>query len=155
MSFLDDLDEETALAPPAPRKPLTSEEKQLEGLRKVEDRILTKSMSIIEDIDGAADIDDGHDPEVHGIPDEWIKEVGLVAAAKRLRVAKDARRNKKEAPVYLEHARATALGIIKSRAQQPIAVQSLNVAFIVAAPPKAKQAYPVIDIDPEEDTGEK
>lgn len=150
MSFLDDLDEETALVP-APRKILTSEEKQLEGLRKREDRILDTSMATVADINAARDIDPGQDE----LPQEWIAELGLAGAAKRLRVAKAAWMNKKEAPVFLEHARATALGIIKARAQQPMNVQSLNVAFIVAAPPKAERAYPVIDIDPEEETGEK
>jgi hypothetical protein len=151
VSFLDD--EETALQPaaPAPVRIRTSEEKQLDKLRSIEDRILAKSLAAVEDIVGAADIDDNHDDS---IPQHWIAEVGLEAAAKRLRVARDARRNKKEAPVYLEHARATALGIIKARAAQPATISQLNVAFVVAVPPKARKAYPVIDVEVEE-VGEK
>lgn len=141
--FLDSLDEPAALAP----RPKTSEEKQLERLRTVEDRILKKSLDLVEDITGARDIDDDHEDD---IPEDWIKEVGMVEAAKRLRVAKDARRTKKSAPVYLEHTKAVALGILKARSAQPVQVQALNVAFIVAAPSKARAAYPVIDIEPDE-----
>jgi hypothetical protein len=145
VSFIDDLADEPAAVAPFVRK--GSEEKQLERLRKREDRILEKALATVEDVGGARDIDDNHGDD---IPEEWIKEVGLAEAGRRLRVAKDARRNKKEAPVYLEHMRATALGIIKARAQQPSGASTLNVAFVVAMPPKAAEAYPVIDVEADE-----
>lgn len=144
MSFLDRLDDEAA--PLVPYRPKTSEEKQLERLRQREDRILDKSLALVEDITGARDIDDDHDDE---ILQEWIAEVGLEEATKRLRVAKDARRTKKNAPVYLEHTKAVALGILKARAAQPVTVQALNATFILAAPSQAA-ALPVIDVEADE-----
>jgi hypothetical protein len=142
VSFLDGLDDEGA--PLVPYKARSSEEKQLDRLRTMEDRILTKSLALVEDIAGARDIDDNHDDS---IPVEWVKEVGLEEAGKRLRVAKDARRTKKEAPVYLEHTKAVALGILKAREARPVNIQSLKATFIIAAPPKAQNAYPIIDIE--------
>lgn len=146
MSFLDDLgdEDEPKELVPAPAVSLrrkSAEEKQLDRLRAREDRILEKALATVEDVGGARDIDDQHDGT---IPDEWIAEVGLVEAGKRLRVAMDSRRNKKEAPVYLEHMRATALGIIKARSSQPAPDISLNFNMTIAAPQSAR---PIIDID--------
>lgn len=142
MSFLDDLEPETALVP---RK--NSEERQVDKLRAREDRILDKALATVEDISGARDIDDNHDGS---IPQEWIAEVGPVEAGKRLRVATDARRNKKEAPVYLEHTKAVALGILKAREARPIQINALKATFLIAAPPKASDAYPIIDVEVDE-----
>lgn len=151
-SFLDALDDPVVeqqavvLVPevvPA-RRLRAAADPQLEKLRGIEDRILEKSMSIIEGCLHGAYVDDGQDE----LPQEWIAEVGMKGAVDRLRMAKDARMSPKMHPVYMDLAKSTFVGIVKARASSPAATQSLNVNITLAAP---KAAYAIIDLEPDQE----
>jgi len=138
VSFLDDLPDE-----PKELVRKCSEERQVDRIRKIEDRILEKSLATVEDFTSARDIDPGQEEP----PPEWVAEHGPVEAAKRWRVARAAWDTKKDSPVFLGLAKDVALGIIKAREGRTVNVSSLNVAFVVAAPPKVADAYPIIDVE--------
>lgn len=144
MAFLEALDEpETALVPEVVGRRLRSAaDQQLEKLKGIEDRILEKSMTIVEGCLHGAYVDTGDDE----VPTEWIAELGMAGAVHRMRMAQDARCNPKEHPVYQDIAKSVMVGIIKARASSPAATASLNVNITLAAP---KAAYAIIDLEPD------
>lgn len=84
------------------------------ALAQIEDRILTKSSRIVQSALSASELDD----DAVGPPADWVERWGEKEARKRYRIAMDARRNSKNAPVYLELAKATTTGILKSKASR-------------------------------------
>lgn len=170
MSFLDDLADEPAPLVPVikgevlpPRK--SSEEKQADGLRKREDKLYERVLSVMNGIVLAPQAPQGEPPA------EWVKEFGAETARTMAQVARDANSNPKEQPVYLGLAAKIHAGIMKAREARPQTVNNLNgQIFIIAAPPTAKavmdsfgagfalapqepqQSYPVIEIEPDEET---
>jgi hypothetical protein len=140
--FLDALDDEPVALVPAEERPVARyADPQLEKLKQREDRILEKTMGIVERALGAADRADDN-------------------------VARDALMSPKEHPVYLDLAKSVMVGIMKARATAPRDPTSLNVSITLAAPTSARKYLPqvidveaepvgepdpVIDIDPEQD----
>lgn len=98
---------------------------QEESLRTVEDKILTKAMTVVQDALHFADIDMG--TEV--CPAEWIDDIGPEAAARRYRAATWAQLNQKEAPVGLKYAKEVLVGIVKARATEKQEPRKLNIAI--------------------------
>lgn len=140
MSLLDDLEEELEVLDEAPPpvalvpevvesapKALTKREKTENQLRRLEDDLLRQNMTIIADAGYFREID----PDMEEPPKEWILELGKRGAKNRLRMAKAAWLNAKEAPVGLAVAKSVMTGIIKARAAEKDAPRSLNIAVAV------------------------
>ena len=120
----------------------STEDRAMDRIKKIEDKILEKTMRIVDLGMGGADGDDGQDE----IPDEWIKEHGIRGASRAMRVAQDARKSPKEHPVYLDLAKSVMVGILKARAGQIGDAPALNVNVQIVMPQKT---YDVIDVEPE------
>lgn len=84
------------------------------ALAQIEDRLLTKAAAVEDAILLAKELDD----DAVGPPAEWVTKWGEHGARKRFRIAMDARRNSKNAPVYLEHAKAMTMGLLKVKASR-------------------------------------
>lgn len=116
---------------PAPRRAeimrpladLVKVDDDVKALRKIETKVLTKSMEVVQDALCFADIEMGG----KGLPDQWIDEVGPERAQQRLRVAQMAQMNAKEAPVGLRIAKEVMVGVIKARATEKGAPPALNL----------------------------
>lgn len=109
--------------------------------RGLEDRILKQSLETVDDSLKWAEID----PDITEPPQAWIDELGEARARQRLRVAKAAWCNAKEAPVGLGMARTTAVGIMKVRAAVKIGTPVLNVNLVNF--PQPSVMLEVIDVD--------
>lgn len=111
-------------------------------LQKLESEILERSMRQVNDSLHWEDIDaDTEEP-----PGAWVEEMGMEAAMRRLNVAKAAWRNAKEAPVGLNMARTTMVGIMKKNAMLKGGAPTLNVQFVTFSQP----AVEVIDVEAED-----
>lgn len=119
--------EAIALVPPAlpERKWKTKEEKQVAKFKRIEERVFRKNLKIIESIAGAADYDDDADRQEVSA-EEAHAHGSMTAALRHKRIAMDARRPKKLAPVYLDHANAVVVGILKARAAEEARVGKVN-----------------------------
>lgn len=111
--------------------PLATEvDPQRARLRNIEDQLLRSSLSIVRDSLAFEEID----PEATEPPEHWVEELGMEGAIKRLRLAKAAWLNAKEAPVGAKMAKEVAMGIIKARSTETAGAR-LNVAVQVVAAP--------------------
>lgn len=110
---------------PVEKEPLynpqrASPKKQLDKIRRIEDKILADALKVIEGIGRGADYDDGEDRE--SVTAEEVALFGSIDAALRSkRIALDARRPEKDAPVYLKHQHNIAVSIMKARATEQAA----------------------------------
>lgn len=87
------------------------------------------------------------DPDVAEPPTEWVESIGYEAAKKRLRVAKAAWMNAKDAPVGLGMARNTFVGITKVRSALKASSPTLQINLVSFASPMA--AIETIDVESE------
>lgn len=130
--------------PPGPtNSPSTAISSAAQRLKALEDDILERSMRTVEAALHWEDID----PDVTEPPAEWVESIGYEAAKKRLRVAKAAWMSAKEAPVALNMARTTALGITKVRSALKISSPTLQINLVSFASPMADIA--TIDVESE------
>lgn len=123
-------------------KALTPSERRLEVARRIDERVRLKASRVVEAAMAAAELNDDGTP------------VGLGADApsqdtKQFRVAMDARKPQRDAPVYLTMARRVldsyrAVEAAKGPAPKLSAQVNIFVSKDIA------QAYPVIDVTPEE-----
>jgi len=120
---------------PAPKIDLAElSRKRQELLVKTRDELLAESMRICRDLLAYRDIG----PGAATPPEEWLSRDGLSPeeAEKRLRLAKAAWMNQKDAPVGNRHAIEIALGILKAEALTLQRPQTLNMQVVqVSAPP--------------------
>jgi hypothetical protein len=126
-----------------PRRRVSAAEIRAEKLRGIEDEMLQKSMSIINDSLHFADVD--FSQENPKVPDEWMEELkdDTVAVERRMRIAKYAMLSAKNAPIGLVMANRFAVGVIKARATEKVGNRTLNVAVVQL--PVASHPYPIID----------
>lgn len=94
-------------------------------LRNVEDKVLGKALTIVQDALHFADLDMGDSK----IPDAWVDEVGIDGAERRHRAATWSQLNAKEAPVGLKMAKEVLVGIVKARATEKAEPKRLNIAI--------------------------
>lgn len=87
------------------------------------------------------------DPDVTEPPPEWVEAIGYEAAKKRLRVARAAWMNAKDAPVGLGMARTTAVGIMKVRSALKVSSPTLQINLVSFASPMT--AIETIDVESE------
>jgi hypothetical protein len=102
------------------------EEQRLAKFKSIEDDILQKSAAIVIDTLAFRDVD----PDTKEPPAEWVEQLGLEEAIKRLRVAKTAHLSKREAPVALDIAAKTLIGVMKTRAIERQAPKVLNMTLV-------------------------
>lgn len=95
------------------------------GLREVENRVLKKSLEIVDDFLHFGDIEMGSTE----VPEEWQDELGPEAAARRHRLATWAQLGAKEAPVGLKYTKEILVGIVKARATEKAEPKRLNIAI--------------------------
>lgn len=81
-----------------------------------EDRVFARNLSIVDDMTHWADID----PTVEEPPQEWVDELGVVAARRRLRVARGAMMSLKDAPIGLSAAKSIVSSLAKARAVRDV-----------------------------------
>lgn len=110
----------------------SAEERRLEKMRSMEDELLQTNMTIMRDMSCFRDIT----PDMTQPPPEWIEELGIEEATKRLSVARAAWLPPKEAPVGLAVSKAVTLGIIRARAAEKAGPRTLNVALVHMVAPK-------------------
>ena len=140
--FALDEDEEELTVLPAPRAEvvvassgaLTERDKRLRSLKDIEDEILEESSKVIRDALRFRDVE----PDTEEPLPEWVEQFGREEAERMLRMAKAAHLNAKTAPVGFSIAKATMVGITKSRAAGDGARQ-LNIGISINMP------APIID----------
>lgn len=111
---------EPAEKPPLYNPKRVSPEKQLAQARRIEDKILLDALRTIEGVGRGADYDDAE--ERGSVTADEVAEHGSIEAALRSkRIALDARRPEKDAPVYLKHQQNIAVAIMKVRATEQAA----------------------------------
>lgn len=140
MTFLDDLPD-TLPTLSGSEGPMVPKKTALERLKDVQNEILVENLRIIEDVTHFRDIE----PQqvVEGVlidgttepPQEWIDQVGEVEAKKRLRIARAAWMNAKDAPVGLAIAKSVVVGITKALATVSSGPKVLNVAVVQMTAP--------------------
>lgn len=139
----DEFKAEVVVAKPA----LTEQEGARLRLREIADDILQKNLQIMGDAASFRDID--IDTEV--CPAEWVREMGVLEAEKRLRLAKASWLPAKDAPVGLANARAIVVGMLKSKAMENAAPRTLNVTAVMMTEPQIRKVladeFPVLDVD--------
>lgn len=108
-----------------------SKQKQIAA---IEDAMFEKSLGILADTFGAAEID----PTLEDPPQSWIDEFGAAEAVRKYRVARAAWSNKKEAPVFIELSQRFASGVVKSRQDngQNRVPLNINIVNIVSTVPQ-------------------
>lgn len=130
--------------------------KELAQVRRIEDRILLDALRTIEGVGRGADYDDAE--ERGSVTADEIAEFGSIEAAIRSkRIALDARRSEKDAPVYLKHQHNIAVAIMKARATEQ-AAKSPHTAIQVNVFMGDKRDENVIDANYQElelDEGEE
>lgn len=135
LDWLDDLPEEVHAAEvvvvPASPVQRSARENRDEYFRSVEDELLTETIAVVRDTLRFREID----PDEEGIPDEWVKEAGLIEATKRKRVASAAWMSAKEAPVGIAVAKSVMIGITRARATEKSGPRSLNVQTVYMTAP--------------------
>jgi hypothetical protein len=122
-----------------PTRQLSAKEQRQEALQAVEEEILVESLSIVENALSFQDIE----PGTQTPPPDWVERLGVEGAQKRLRMANAAWMSNKDAPMGLQLARATAVGIIKARSSEKQGNRTLNVVQInMPAPAPPRQTAP-------------
>lgn len=118
---------------------LAREPEQFDRLRALEDNILSRGLTCLDDVARWADID----PTASEPPPEWVEELGgdKVALARRLRVAKAAWMSAKEAPVAIKVAQSVVVGIAKARATEKGGT-TMNLQQVIFNAP----VYDVVDV---------
>ena len=131
-------------------------EKELAQVRKIEDQIFLHALRTVEGIGRAADYDDGE--ERSSVTPGDIAQYGTIEAAIRVkRIAMDARRPEKDAPVYLKHQHNMAVAIMKDRtaeqaAKSPGAMIQVNVFMGERREPNTIDAeYQELELDEEDE----
>lgn len=120
--------------------PLATERNvQQDRLRGIEDDLLERSLTTVQDALAFQEID----PEQASPPLAWVEELGPKAAERRLRLAKAAWMSAKDAPVGLKVAKDMAAGIIRARSAEQAAPR-LAVAVQVVT---SSAQYPSIEVD--------
>ncbi len=113
-------------------------------LADVEDILLDKAAALVDYASRYADLT----PEMTGPPDEWVDELGKEEADKAFRVAQSAWTNKKDAPIGLQMAHATVMGILKNKVARGTidATPTLNVQ-VVQLTQEAPRVYPKLEVE--------
>ena len=129
----EDLGERPSSSLPAvaPREGLS--EKQAvkhKKIKAIEDELFDESVGVLRGMMSAAQIDWESDEP----PEEWVEQMGPDAARRKFQLAKAALLPKKDAPVLLELAQKTVLGIMKSRARDRDHGHQLNVTVELSVP---------------------
>ena len=146
---------------PAKKQPIynpkrANPEKDLAQVKKIEDQILMHALKVVDGIGRAADYDDGE--ERSSVTPADVAQYGTIEAALRAkRVAMDARRPEKDAPVYLKHQHNIAVAIMKARATEqaaksPGAMIQVNVFMGERREPNTIDAeYQELELDEEDE----
>lgn len=126
---------------------------RVEALRRRLDRIARKDEKVAEATLLAATFGDEEEP-----PEEIKLASGMwrrLTKAER-QIAKDARKPKRYAPVYLEmsHRRFAAQRAAEAERPASITLNAQAIQFVLANP-DATARYPVIEVTPESATGER
>ncbi len=120
-------------------KPVKREASEI--IRDVAMEIVDDTTRVLDDALAFADIM----PDEAVPPKEWVEKYGYERAHQRLRTAKYALMNAKEAPVGLKIAAQLGASIIKSKANEPTVNNVLHVEKIYINAPA--QAYPELELD--------
>jgi len=96
-----------------------------DGLREIEDRVLARTLGIVEDFLHFGDIPLGS----QDVPAEWQDELGPERAERRHRLASWAQMGTKDAPVGLKYTKEILVGIVKARATEKAEPKTLNLAI--------------------------
>lgn len=98
------------------RKPLSKREKAARQINRIQERLYLKNLKIFEaGTVGATEYDDD-EPRNEVTAEEVQRHGSMTAALRYKRVALDARRSRKQAPVYFENAKAIVTAISKIEA---------------------------------------
>jgi hypothetical protein len=100
-------------------------------LQEIQDQLLQQSLEVVQDAVKFSEIDE----DAQAPPDAWVEELGMDRAMARLRMARAAWRNARDAPVGIKVAASVAVGIMKARATEKTAPKVLNVALVNWANP--------------------
>lgn len=98
-----------------------------------EDRVFARNLSIVDDMTHWADID----PTVEEPPQEWVDELGPVAARRRLRVARGAMMSLKDAPIGLSAAKSIVSSLAKARAVRDVGRGGMQLNVMAIFPTQA------------------
>lgn len=119
----------------APAPKLTRSERRAlaahERIRHVEDELLEKSQSVVEDVLDFAEIDPSGDNEE--LIQQWAREMGSrQAAERRYRIALAGWASNAQAPAGIKIAQETYLGITKARAKEvTVNIGTLNAVVMM------------------------
>lgn len=112
---------------------LGTRSEQLEGLRAIEDRLLSQSLVATEASLAFADLDL---EDLEGSKAKFVAQYGKHEGMKRFRVALANWQNAKTAPVGIKNSIAVTLGLLKSKSGREAAPQHLNLTFVQMTAPK-------------------
>lgn len=99
-------------------------------LAEQEDRVFARSLSTVDDMTYWADIE----PDAEQPPQEWIDELGLAGARRRLRVARGAMMSLKDAPIGLSAAKSIVSSLAKARAVRDVGRGGLQLNVMAIFP---------------------
>jgi hypothetical protein len=87
-----------------------------EKLAAQEDRVFARNLNTVDDMTYGFDIE----PDQETPPQEWVDELGIVAARRRLRVARASLMSLKDAPIGLSAAKSIVSSLAKARAVRDV-----------------------------------
>lgn len=120
---------ELPLSPTAPPVPSSLARYDSPSFQAAEEKLYGEAISILGDTFSARDIA----PGAKEPPSQWVEALGKEEAEKRLRVANASWLPTKEAPSFIQTARAFAVGKMKSEATKKGGNRTLNVQFVQMA----------------------
>lgn len=117
-------------------------QRRADGIREIEDKLYTESLAVIASALKADEID-GDETEP---PAEWVEEMGVKAAKKAHRTARDIRLPASVRPGHIDLAQKLVAGISKAREARPAGGQpSLQVNIVVG---EAQRHYAeIVDVE--------
>jgi hypothetical protein len=121
----------------------------MEMIKAVEDRLLENSLNIVEGLMGFADIglDEHGNVDDSQIPDHW-HDLPKEERDRKIRLAKFGMLNSSDIPHGAKLSHATAIGIIKARAQAETGTRILNIeSATFPSPAPITTTYEVLDIE--------
>ena len=122
----------------------------LAKVRGIADNLLLKSVSVIDGAMHFADLDPEELAEMREPPKEWVDELGMKEAKKRLRMAKAAWLDGKSAPAGFKLASDFYMQETRSRSLEKAGPKSLNVSFIQMTQPMPELPKNYIDVEEDE-----
>lgn len=131
---------ETPNSPMAPAASTSLARFSSDGFEAAEVKLHGEAITILDHTFAAREIAPGDEQP----PPEWIAELGMEKAMNKLRVANAGWLPAKDAPAFVQTARAFAVGRMKSEATKKGGARTLNVQFVQMA--VAPQQFDEIEV---------